>query len=150
MSAISARGAKKLQDELENYALSMPEAWFDTPWDDERVTKVRKKIFAIYGSQDRPSIGVRLQESHDEGVIIPDGSLGEGCESLYSLSLHQRVDRSACRSRHIRRLSLHQSLMRLRSLVVWEFSWRIRAFRALARRCVDGRCCRSGDALGSM
>jgi predicted DNA-binding protein (MmcQ/YjbR family) len=73
MVAISARGAKKLQDELENYALSMPEAWFDTPWDDERVTKVRKKIFAIYGNQDRPSIGVRLEDSHDEATAL-DGA----------------------------------------------------------------------------
>ena len=51
----------------------MPEAWFDTPWDDERVTKVRKKIFAIYGNQDRPSIGVRLQDSHDEATAL-DGA----------------------------------------------------------------------------
>ena len=70
MVAISARGAKKLQDELENYALSMPEAWFDTPWDDERVTKVRKKIFAIYGNQDRPSIGVGCA-AHQAGNARP-------------------------------------------------------------------------------
>jgi predicted DNA-binding protein (MmcQ/YjbR family) len=105
MSAISARGAKKLQDELENYALSMPEAWFDTPWDDERVTKVRKKIFAIYGSQDRPSIGVRLQESHDEATAL-DGAAAmqydtgwidipiTGLDDSMSARLHDLIEES--------------------------------------------------------
>ena len=60
VAVVSMRGAKRLQDELEGFALSLPEAWFDTPWDESRVTKVRKQIFAFYGDQDAPSIGVRL------------------------------------------------------------------------------------------
>ena len=99
MAAISARGAKKLQDELENYALSMPEAWFDTPWDDERVTKVRKKIFAIYGNQDRPSIGVRLEESHDEATPMPyDTGWTDipitGLDDSMSARLHDLIEES--------------------------------------------------------
>lgn len=68
------RGAKRLQDELEGFALSLPEAWFDTPWDESRVTKVRKQIFAFYGDQDAPSIGVRLVESLDEAMALPGAS----------------------------------------------------------------------------
>ena len=68
------RGAKRLQDELEGFALSLPEAWFDTPWDESRVTKVRKQIFAFYGDQDAPSIGVRLVESLDVAMVLPGAS----------------------------------------------------------------------------
>jgi predicted DNA-binding protein (MmcQ/YjbR family) len=71
MVAVSMRGAKKLQDELESFALSLPEAWFDTPWDEDRVTKVRKQIFAFYGNQDAPSIGVKLVDSLDEAMSLP-------------------------------------------------------------------------------
>jgi len=71
MAAVSMRGAKKLQDELESFALSLPEAWFDTPWDEDRVTKVRKQIFAFYGNQDAPSIGVKLTDSLDEALTLP-------------------------------------------------------------------------------
>lgn len=67
MTAVSVRGAKKVQDELEGFALSLPEAWFDNPWDESRVSKVRKKIFAFYGDQDNPSIGVKLTDSLDHG-----------------------------------------------------------------------------------
>lgn len=74
MVAVSIRGAKKLQDELESFALSLPEAWFDTPWDEDRVTKVRKQIFAFYGNQDAPSIGVRLIASLDEAMSLPGAS----------------------------------------------------------------------------
>jgi len=74
MVAVSMRGAKKLQDELESFALSLPEAWFDTPWDESRVTKVRKQIFAFYGNQDAPSIGVRLTESLEEAMNLPGAS----------------------------------------------------------------------------
>ncbi len=65
------RGAKKLQDELESFALSLPEAWFDTPWDESRVTKVRKQIFAFYGNQDAPSIGVKLVDSLEQAMSLP-------------------------------------------------------------------------------
>ena len=83
----------------------MPEAWFDTPWDDERVTKVRKKIFAIYGNQDRPSIGVRLQASHDEATAL-DGAAAmqydtgwtdipiTGLDDSMSARLHDLIEES--------------------------------------------------------
>ncbi|MDG1187340.1 MAG: MmcQ/YjbR family DNA-binding protein [Ilumatobacter sp.] len=74
MAVVSMRGAKRLQDELEGFALSLPEAWFDTPWDESRVTKVRKQIFAFYGDQDAPSIGVRLVESLNVAMALPGAS----------------------------------------------------------------------------
>ena len=83
MSVVSVRGAKKVQDELEGFALSLPEAWFDTPWDESRVSKVRKQIFAYYGDQDTPSIGVRLTESLDHARSM------EGATAMaYDLGTH--------------------------------------------------------------
>lgn len=83
MTAVSMRGAKKLQDELESFALSLPEAWFDTPWDESRVTKVRKQIFAFYGNQDAPSIGVKLIDSLDQAMSLPGAS-----EMSYGMGTH--------------------------------------------------------------
>lgn len=71
MAVISLRGAKQLQDALESHALSLPEAWFDTPWDESRVTKVRKQIFAFYGNQDAPSIGLKLTASLETALGFP-------------------------------------------------------------------------------
>ena len=94
MVAVSMRGAKKLQDELESFALSLPEAWFDTPWDEDRVTKVRKQIFAFYGNQDAPSIGVRLIDSLDEAMSLPGASAMSydmGVERQYIASVQERM-----------------------------------------------------------
>ena len=72
-----------MQDELESFALSMPEAWFDTPWDESRVSKVRKQIFAFYGDQDTPSIGVKLVDSLDHARSLPGAT-----EMTYGLGQH--------------------------------------------------------------
>ncbi len=70
-------------DELEQFALSLPEAWADNPWGD-RVVKVAKKIFVFLSSagSDDPGITVKLPESHDhamsfEGSILPGYGLGK-------------------------------------------------------------------------
>jgi len=69
--------------ELEAFALSLPEAWADSPWGD-RVVKVGKKIFVFLSSEsaDRPGITVKLPESHDhglsyEGSVLPGYGLGK-------------------------------------------------------------------------
>lgn len=70
-------------DELEQFALSLPEAWPDSPWGD-RVVKVAKKIFVFLSSadSDNPGITVKLPDSHDhamsfEGSILPGYGLGK-------------------------------------------------------------------------
>ena len=54
--------AKKRQDstidELEEFALSLPEAWVDSPWGD-RVVKVAKKIFVFLSSRTPSGPGSR-------------------------------------------------------------------------------------------
>ena len=68
--------AKKKQDttidELEKFALSLPEAWVDNPWGD-RVVKVRKKIFVFLGHPDgdAPGLSVKLTESHEHALTVP-------------------------------------------------------------------------------
>jgi predicted DNA-binding protein (MmcQ/YjbR family) len=70
-------------DELEQFALSLPEAWADTPWGD-RVVKVAKKIFVFLSSPgaERPGLTVKLPDSHDhglsfEGSVLPGYGLGK-------------------------------------------------------------------------
>jgi predicted DNA-binding protein (MmcQ/YjbR family) len=77
-------------DELEQFALALPEAWADTPWGD-RVVKVAKKIFVFLSSEgsDRPGLTVKLPESHDhglsfEGAVLPGYGLGKhGWVTIY-------------------------------------------------------------------
>ena len=58
---------------LEEFALSLPEAWADTPWGD-RVTKVGKKIFLFVSGPDseRPVITTKLPESREHALSYPD------------------------------------------------------------------------------
>jgi predicted DNA-binding protein (MmcQ/YjbR family) len=69
--------------EVEQFALSLPEAWADSPWGD-RVVKVGKKIFVFLSRPDSEPQGltVKLPESHDhamsyEGSILPGYGLGK-------------------------------------------------------------------------
>jgi predicted DNA-binding protein (MmcQ/YjbR family) len=52
-----------LCDRVEEFALSLPEAWTDTPWHDSHVTKVRKKVFAFHGTPDDPGLSVKMTDS---------------------------------------------------------------------------------------
>jgi predicted DNA-binding protein (MmcQ/YjbR family) len=72
-----------LIDQLEEFAVSLPEAWVDTPWGD-RVVKVGKKIFVFLspGTSERPGLTIKLPESRDhglsfEGAILPGYGLGK-------------------------------------------------------------------------
>jgi len=56
-------------DDLVEHALGFPEAWQDTPWEDDLVAKVGKKIFVFLGSGDPPSVGVKLPESAEQALL---------------------------------------------------------------------------------
>lgn len=60
-------------DDLERFALSLPEAWPDRPWGD-RVVKVGKKIFVFLSGpeSDRPTVTTKLPESRDHALSFPD------------------------------------------------------------------------------
>lgn len=73
MAKPSAR-AVKLHGRLEQFALSLPEAWADSPWGDS-VVKVAKKIFVFLGSGDDPRITVKLPETREHALSLPGASL---------------------------------------------------------------------------
>ena len=60
-------------DALEEFALSLPEAWPDAPWGD-RVVKVGKKIFVFLSRPDatRPSATFKLPDSRDHALSFPE------------------------------------------------------------------------------
>ena len=60
---------------LGEFALSLPEAREDFPWN-ERVIKVRDKIFVFLGG-DEPMITVKLVESHGHAMSV-DGARPTG------------------------------------------------------------------------
>jgi predicted DNA-binding protein (MmcQ/YjbR family) len=46
------------------FALTLPEAWEDLPWEEDLVAKVGKKVFVFFGSATRPlAVGVKLPRS---------------------------------------------------------------------------------------
>ena len=71
-------------DSIEEFALSLPEAWPDTPWGD-RVVKVGKKIFLFVSGADaeRPVITVKVPESRDHALSDP-----EAFPTRYGLGKH--------------------------------------------------------------
>jgi predicted DNA-binding protein (MmcQ/YjbR family) len=65
-----------LREQVLEYALSLPEAWEDSPWG-ESVVKVRKKIFVFLGVGDGshpPGMNVKLPESADHALSLPGAS----------------------------------------------------------------------------
>ena len=58
-------------DELEAYALQLPGAFSDMPWEGDVVAKVGKKIFVFFGSGDDARISVKLPDSADHALSLP-------------------------------------------------------------------------------
>jgi predicted DNA-binding protein (MmcQ/YjbR family) len=56
---------------LEQFALSLPGAFADMPWEDDFVAKVGKKIFVFFGPDDHAAISVKLPESADHALATP-------------------------------------------------------------------------------
>ena len=71
-------------DSLEEFALSLPEAWPDEPWGD-RVVKVGKKIFVFLSGpeSERPVVTTKLPESRDHALSYP-----EAFPTRYGLGKH--------------------------------------------------------------
>ena len=65
---------KATRRRLLEFALSLPEAWLDHPWDED-VTKVGKKVFVFFGQEDNPDypagMSVKLDDSHAQALAVP-------------------------------------------------------------------------------
>jgi predicted DNA-binding protein (MmcQ/YjbR family) len=67
---------KRLHRQVVKFALGLPGAWEDHPWD-EIVAKVGKKVFAFFGQPDGeygPGMTVKLRESHGEALGVEGAS----------------------------------------------------------------------------
>lgn len=53
---------------LEAFALGLPGAFTDMPWEDDVVAKVGKKIFVFFGPDEDPRISVKLPESGEHAL----------------------------------------------------------------------------------
>ena len=56
-------------DDMVRFALGFPEAWEDTPWADDLVAKVGKKVFVFLGPGDPPTVGVKLPHSGEQALL---------------------------------------------------------------------------------
>jgi predicted DNA-binding protein (MmcQ/YjbR family) len=59
-----------LRSRLLEFALSLPEAFEDQPWEDDTVAKVRKKIFVFFGGPASTRMTVKLAESNAHALSI--------------------------------------------------------------------------------
>ncbi|MGH2795098.1 MAG: MmcQ/YjbR family DNA-binding protein [Actinomycetota bacterium] len=60
-------------DRVLAFALSLPEAYEDHPWD-ETVAKVNGKVFVFFGSGDdehEPGMSVKLEDSNAQALMVP-------------------------------------------------------------------------------
>jgi len=64
--------SSKVRDRLLAFALSLPGAWEDHPWD-ETVAKVGKKVFVFMGPDDVSGMSVKLVDPalHDHALSLP-------------------------------------------------------------------------------
>lgn len=59
-----------------DFALTLPEAWQDEPWEGDVVVKVRKKVFVFAGADPDDTrwpvgVGLKLPVSKDEALALP-------------------------------------------------------------------------------
>ena len=64
------RALPAIRDRLLEFALSLPEAFEDQPWEEDTVAKVRKKIFVFLGGEGSTHMTVKLDESHAHALSI--------------------------------------------------------------------------------
>ncbi len=69
-----------------SFALGLPEAWEDQPWEESLVAKVGQKIFVFFGPPEQPGISVKLPDSADHAL-----SLAAGAPTGYGLGRHRWV-----------------------------------------------------------
>ena len=62
--------ASRIRARLLEFALSLPEAFEDQPWEEDTVAKVRKKIFVFLGGPASEQMTVKLVESHGHALTI--------------------------------------------------------------------------------
>lgn len=59
---------------LREFALALPGAWEDFPWEGDRTAKVGKKVFAFLGSEGGPGddyrISLKLPESAEQALVL--------------------------------------------------------------------------------
>lgn len=61
-----------IRTDLRAYALTLPEAAEDFPWDDSAVVKVNKKIFLFLGPPEPSTgFGVKLVVAHGHALSVP-------------------------------------------------------------------------------
>jgi predicted DNA-binding protein (MmcQ/YjbR family) len=65
---------RKAWARIHTFALGLPGAWEDHPWGETVVKVPNKKIFVFLGMPDneRPSIAVKLTDSHEHALSMPD------------------------------------------------------------------------------
>ncbi len=64
---------KRAHRRVLDFALGLPGAYEDHPWD-EIVVKVNKKVFVFLGNEDSPmwpGMTVKLRDSHEQALAIP-------------------------------------------------------------------------------
>jgi predicted DNA-binding protein (MmcQ/YjbR family) len=57
-------------ESLKKFALGLPDAFEDMPWEGDVVTKAGKKIFVFFGPPDGSAISVKLPESQDHALNV--------------------------------------------------------------------------------
>jgi predicted DNA-binding protein (MmcQ/YjbR family) len=69
VTAKAARTAAALRE----FALGLPEAWEDFPWEDDRTAKVGKKVFAFLGAAEPAGdhrVSLKLPDSAEQALAL--------------------------------------------------------------------------------
>src|SRR3954451_3441122 len=63
--------SQRAHDRLEAFALGLPGAFSDMPWEGDLVAKVGRKIFVFFGSGEEAMISVKLPSSGHHAPSLP-------------------------------------------------------------------------------